>query len=67
MPEKPQGRYRTSGERGQPNTAFVEIGRIGIDIPEQEYRDKGYEPDFDTLPWKAEYCAIAQKDDPQKS
>lgn len=31
----------------KPNIAFLEVGKIGIEIPEQEYRDRGYEPDFE--------------------
>ena len=63
MTEQPQGRYRTQGEMGKPNTAFVEVGRIGLEISEQEYRDRGYEPAFDTLPWKINYCPVDEKRD----
>lgn len=66
MSAKPQGRYRSEGESGQPNTAFVEIGTIGLDITEQEYRDKGYEPDFDELPWKIQYCVVQKDEHSQK-
>ncbi len=48
---------------GKPNTAFVEVGRIGLEISEQEYRDRGYEPAFDTLPWKINYCSVDEKRD----
>ncbi len=61
MTDTPQGRYRIQGDKGHPSIAFVEIGRIGIEIPEQEYRDRGYEPDFDELPWKIDYCPVEKK------
>ena len=53
--EQPQGRYRIQGEKGQPNIAFLEIGRIGLEVTEQEYRDGGYASDFGELPWKVGY------------
>jgi hypothetical protein len=56
--EQPQGRYRIQGEKAKPNTAFVEVGRIGFEISEQEYRDRGHEPAFDALPWKINYCPV---------
>ncbi len=59
--DQPQGRYRTPGEKGSPNTVFVEIGRIGIEVTEEEYRDRGYEPDFDELPLKIDYCPVDEK------
>ena len=62
MTHQPQGRYRIQGEKGRPNLAFLEIGKIGMEVTEQEYRDRGYEPDFDQLPWKIDYCAFDEKD-----
>jgi hypothetical protein len=59
--DQPQGRYRIQGEKGQPNMAFLEIGRIGVEVTEQEYRDGGYEPDFDGLPWKVSYRPCGEK------
>jgi hypothetical protein len=59
--DQPQGRYRIQGEKGQPNMAFLEIGRIGVEVTEQEYRDRGYEPDFDELPWKISYGLSDEK------
>jgi hypothetical protein len=41
--------------------AFLEIGTIGVEVSEQEYRDHGYEPDFDQLPWKIDYCPLDEK------
>lgn len=63
MPNRPQGRYRTPGESGQPSTAFVEVGSVVLEISEQEYRDQGYEPDFDELPCKTGYCFVDQRND----
>jgi len=28
-----------------------------MDVPESVYRARGYQPDFDKLPWKGEYDA----------
>ncbi len=61
MTDTPQGRYRIQGDKGQPCIAFLEIGRIGVEITEQEYRDRGYEPEFDELPWKTDYCPVEKK------
>jgi hypothetical protein len=61
MPNKPEGRYRTLGERGQPSIAFVEVGSVMLEISEQEYRDQGFEPDFDELPCKTGYCFVDQE------
>lgn len=61
MTGQPQGRYRIQGEKGQPNRAFLEIGMIGVEVTEQEYRDRGYGPDFDQLPWEIDYCPLDEK------
>ena len=61
MTYQPQGRYRILGEKGHPNLAFLEIGKIAIEVTEQEYRDRGYAPDFDQLPWKINFCAFDEK------
>jgi hypothetical protein len=55
MTDQPQGRYRIQIEKGQPNMALLEIGGIGLEVTEQEYRDGGYAPDFGELPWKVGY------------
>jgi hypothetical protein len=31
---------------------WIEDGGMSMDIPESLYRARGYEPDFDSLPWK---------------
>jgi hypothetical protein len=41
--------------------ALLEIGGIGVEVTEQDYRDGGYEPDFRALPWKVGYRPSAEK------
>lgn len=60
---EPRGVYRTEGVNGKPNTVLLESGTLGFDIPEQEYRDGGYKPDFDDLPWSHEHHAAEKKND----
>lgn len=57
MAKQARGLYRTRGVGGLPNDARVSDGTIAMDIPEQRYRDNGYEPPFDDLPWKEDYEA----------
>lgn len=63
MTREPRGVYRTQGENGKPNTVLLESGTLGFDITEQEYRDNGYQPAFEDLPWGREYHAAKKKDD----
>lgn len=63
MTREPRGVYRTQGENGKPNTVLLESGTLGFEIPEQEYRDGKFEPDFDDLPWSHEYHASNKTDD----
>lgn len=63
MTGEPRGVYRTQGENGKPNTVLLESGTLGFDIPEQEYRDSGYKPSFDDLPWSHEYHVANKKGD----
>jgi hypothetical protein len=44
-----RGIYRT------PGLAFVTDDTMAFDIPEAEYRDSEYVPNYDTLPTKAVY------------
>jgi hypothetical protein len=56
-PKRPIGLYRTRGLKGMPNTVRVQdVGGIEMemDIPEQRYRDNGYEPPYEQLPWRGE-------------
>ena len=48
------GKYRTRGTGGQPDTAFVSDRSISFDIGERLYRERGYLPPFDELPWAGE-------------
>ena len=64
MQKTPHGLYRTQGMGGLSNSVRVTDGTIAFDMEEGHYRDKGYEPDFDVLPWKPEYdAAQAEKDE----
>lgn len=48
------GKYRTRGSGGEPDTAFVKDSSISFDIGERLYRERGYLPWFDDLPWRDE-------------
>jgi len=63
---KPRGLYRIQGEEGQPNKAFLEGGTLGFYVPEQEYRESGFEPDFDELPYEPQYCVVKSEKDNEK-
>ena len=45
------GTYRTRGVGGRSDTAFVKDRSISFDIEERLYRERGYLPTFDDLPW----------------
>ena len=47
------GKYRTHGIGGKSDTAFVKDRSISFDIEERLYRERGYLPAFDQLPWHA--------------
>jgi hypothetical protein len=53
MAEKAHGVYRTRNPGDVPNDAWVTDGTFAFIVPEQLYRDRGYEPAFDDLPWKS--------------
>jgi hypothetical protein len=46
-----RGLHRTRGLSGRPDTAFVKDRSISFDIFERLYRQRGYLPAFDELPW----------------
>jgi hypothetical protein len=46
------GKHRTRGVDGQPDTAFVKDRSVSFDIGERLYRQRGYLPAFDDLPWR---------------
>lgn len=58
MTSKPRGLYRVQGEKGKPNTAFIESGTLGFYVPERRYREEGFEPDFDALPCEPRHPAV---------
>jgi hypothetical protein len=51
MPVKPVGLYRSVGASEQGICVLVQLGALRFHIPEQKYRDEGFEPAFDRLPW----------------
>jgi hypothetical protein len=51
MPAEFRGLYRTI------TGAYVTNGMMAFHAPEANYRAFGYEPDFDSLPWKESYDA----------
>ena len=46
-----RGLYRTTAG------AYVADDAMAFNVPEAEYRAFGYEPDYDSLPWKESYVA----------
>jgi hypothetical protein len=46
-----RGMHRTHGVAGRPDTAYVKDRSISFDIFERLYRQRGYLPAFDELPW----------------
>jgi hypothetical protein len=63
MTADPRGVYQSEGDGQEPNTVLLETGTVGLVIPEKEYRDGRYQPDFDALPWSHEYDAANKKDE----
>ena len=54
-----RGVYRTRNEESGAQYAHVEYDiHADMDIPEQRYRDRRYQPEFDRLPWKNDYDAV---------
>jgi hypothetical protein len=50
-----RGLYRTTAG------AYVADDAMAFNVPEADYRAFGYEPDYDSLPWKETYVAkVAQ-------
>jgi hypothetical protein len=47
-----KGTYRTRGAEGAPDTARVVDRSVAFDLPEQQYRRRGYSPPFEELSWK---------------
>jgi hypothetical protein len=58
----PTGLFITTDQSVQ-----VEYDGVSIPIPRSTYEKKGYKPDFDKLPFEAEYRAAKEKlDNPKK-
>jgi len=56
MVNKAHGLYRTQIPEHEARYAWVSYGESGgEDMPEEEYRAQGLEPNFDALPTKDEY------------
>lgn len=55
------GKYRTRGVGGKGDTAFVKDRSISFDIDERLYRERGYAPGFDDLPWQKSEVQGAEK------
>ena len=51
------GIYRVRRIGGLGSDARVTDTTTVMDVPESVYRARGYQPDFDTLPWQDEYHA----------
>lgn len=54
----PRGVYRTETPESGAEYAFVEYGTassLGDTVPRAVYEERGYRPEFDSLPTKAEY------------
>ena len=48
------GKYKRHGVGGKPDLAFVVDKSISFEMGEMLYRNRGYSPPFDQLPWAAE-------------
>jgi hypothetical protein len=56
MPSEARGLYRTQTPQHRARYAWVSYGDGGgEDLPEETYRARGLEPNFDALPTKDEY------------
>ena len=65
MPVDPRtlrrGIYRIKRPRGIEDDAHVEDAGTDMPLPESIYRQRGYEPPFDDLPWSDDYFASKDK------
>jgi hypothetical protein len=52
-----KGTHRTKGVGAKPDTARVVDRSVAFDLPEPQYRSRGYAPPFDELSWKADLPA----------
>jgi hypothetical protein len=57
-PMAPRGVYRERNEWGNgQNSVVVNYGTSHFDVTEDKYREDGYQPPFEELPWKSESVA----------
>jgi hypothetical protein len=55
---EPRGLYRERNGWGSQHSAHVKYDEHQeLDLPEDRYRARGYQPPFDQLPWKEEEAA----------
>lgn len=55
-PNKPAGVYRSHGALGLPNGVRIRgVDGAEKNIPEHRYRQNGYKPAFEALPWKMKF------------
>ena len=50
-----RGLYRVLGTGGRPNDVRVDDEGIIVPLEEGIYRDRGYRPPVDELPWEEDY------------
>jgi len=48
----PRGVYRERDGWGNQHSVFVDYGTQQMDISEEKYKEDGYQPPFDELPWR---------------
>ena len=56
-----KGTYRTRGIGDLPDTARVVDKSVAFDLPEIQYRRRGYRPEFEELGWKGEEAEAAAR------
>lgn len=67
MTKQSRGLYREKEGWGSQDSARITDDTIGMDVSEAQYRERGYQPPFDKLPWKHEYdTAQKNKADPNQ-
>ena len=57
-PKRPGGIWRTRRPRPTEDNVRIHDGAgLALDMPESQYRARGYEPPFEELPWKEDDAA----------
>ena len=52
--KRPLGIYRVKRPEGMEDDVWIEDSGVGLHVSESRYRDRGYQPNFDNLPWRTE-------------